>query len=138
MSSHILGKQEQDIPVKILSNRIASRYQVINVVPTTEDQVRKLVELTQSPYLDFWTEVGLGRRVDIMIPPIQQRESMYSNLQSLGMDPTLMIQDVQELIDFERMDRPVRTQQMTWDDYYNYTEVRREDFVIDLVLDLSL
>ena len=87
-------------------------------------ELRELVALKEHPHLDFWTEVGLGRKVDIMVTPTL-RASMLARIRSIGLEPEVMIQDVQEVIDQERAQQPTRSKEagMTWDDYYNYTEV---------------
>jgi len=44
-------------------------YQVISVIPKTIEDFEMLKTLDDHPYLDFWTEIGLNRPVDIMVVP---------------------------------------------------------------------
>ena len=45
------------------------RYQVMVVTPKTNLEVEYLAKLQDSPFLDFWTDIGLNRPVHIMVVP---------------------------------------------------------------------
>ena len=102
---------------------IFERYSVVRVYPQNEGQMEALVQMQDNPHLDFWTEIGLNRPVDIMITPFMK--SIYGQLESHGMKVSTMIQDVESLIEEERKSKPEPrgVGQMTWDDYYSFDQV---------------
>ena len=102
---------------------IFERYSVVRVYPQNEGQMEALVQMRDNPHLDFWTEIGLNRPVDIMITPFMK--SIYGQLESHGMKVSTMIQDVESLIEEERKSKPEPrgVGQMTWDDYYSFDQV---------------
>ena len=105
------------------------RYQVISVIPKTIEDFEMLKTLDDHPYLDFWTEIGLNRPVDIMVLP-HFRFDFVEILKNQGMENSVMIPNVQYLIDQERaageeIRRNMKdNRQMTWTDYYNASEVK--------------
>ena len=104
---------------------IFERYSVVRVYPQNEGQMEALVQMRDNPHLDFWTEIGLNRPVDIMMTPYM-KSSVPAQLESLGMKVSTMIQDVESLIEEERKSKPELrggVGQMTWDDYYSFDQV---------------
>ena len=105
------------------------RYQVISVIPKTIEDFEMLKTLDDHPYLDFWTEIGLNRPVDIMVVP-HFRFDFVEILKNQGMENSVMIPNVQYFIDQERAagdeirKNMNHNRQMTWTDYYNASEVR--------------
>ena len=76
---------------------IFERYSVVRVYPQNEGQMEALVQMQDNPHLDFWTEIGLNRPVDIMVTPFMK--SITRQLESHGMKVSTMIQDVESLIE---------------------------------------
>merc|ERR1712223_106444 len=105
-------------------------YQVISVIPRTIEDFEMLKTLDDHPYLDFWTEIGLNRPVDIMVVP-HFRFDFVEILKNQGMENSVMIPNVQYLIDQERaageeIRRNMKdNRQMTWTDYYNASEINK-------------
>ena len=98
---------------------------MVRVYPENEAQMEALVQLQENPHLDFWTEIGLNRPVDIMMTPFM-RSSVPVQLESHGMKVSIMIEDVETLIEEERKSKPESSRgerQMTWDDYYSFDQV---------------
>lgn len=89
-----------------------------------------MIQLSNNEHLDFWTEIGMNRPVDIMITPHVRLQMVDHFKAELGMDVTTKIPDVQDLIDQETREKPLRAVgvgreqfNMTWHDYYSYDEV---------------
>ena len=99
------------------------------MIPKTIEDFEMLKTLDDHPYLDFWTEIGLNRPVDIMVVP-HFRFDFVEILKNQGMENSVMIPNVQYLIDQERaageeIRRNMKdNRQMTWTDYYNASEVK--------------
>ena len=98
------------------------------MIPKTIEEFEMLKILQDNPYLDFWTEIGLNRPVDIMVVP-HFRFDFIEILKMQGIENLLLIPNVQDLIDEERaageekMKNNNDNHQMTWTDYYNISEV---------------
>ena len=71
------------------------------MIPKTIEDFEMLKTLDDHPYLDFWTEIGLNRPVDIMVVP-HFRFDFVEILKNQGMENSVMIPNVQYLIDQER------------------------------------
>ena len=97
---------------------------MIRVYPKNEEDMKLLIDMGDDPHLDFWTEVGLNRPVDIMMTPFT-KSSTENKLKMKGMKVEKMIDNVETLIQAEREAKPKSTSgQMTWDDYYTHDQVR--------------
>jgi len=77
-----------------------SGHQVLRADVKTTDQADFLVELRES--FDFWTEVGVGRFVDIRCAP-DQVDELKRQLAGQGIKFSVMIEDVQTLADLVPM-----------------------------------
>ena len=114
--------------MKLIFCKLTFRYQVISVIPKTIEDFEMLKTLQDNPYLDFWTEIGLNRPVDIMVVP-HFRFEFVEILKMQGIENSLLIPNVQYLINEERAAGEERrknndNRQMTWTDYYNISEVK--------------
>lgn len=111
------------------------------MVPKDQDEADILQKLRlNSFYYDFWTEVRVGAAVDIMVPPTMV-EKLSEDLG--GMSRSLHIEDVQKLIEAEKVRaKPERWQMnkmaprhaMTWTEYhpledmYSYLDYLEQDY----------
>jgi hypothetical protein len=75
---------------------------------------------------DIYTvEIGLNRPVNIMLTPTMRKSKMFEGLKS-----KVIIENVQELIENEKLEKSLVKSRIggeakiTWDDYYNYKEVK--------------
>ena len=96
------------------------RYSVISIEPKTVGETEELAKLRDHPQLDFWTEIGLKRPVNIMLTPMMKKSKIFKGFQT-----KTLIENVQDLIDNEKHNKPLVKSKgvMTWDDYYPYNEV---------------
>jgi len=96
-------------------------YTVLRTVPRTKEQVEYLVNLPED-HLDYWTEPGLNRNVDIMTTP-DYLPNLVEDLEAAGLSFTQMGEDVQRMIEFERRSvEDLRMKQDTNFSIYNYNE----------------
>merc|ERR1712114_87345 len=72
-------------------------HQVHRAEVKTRDQADALVAIRES--YDFWTEIGIGRNVDIMASP-EQIPALTKALDLANIKHEVMIQDVQKLMDW--------------------------------------
>jgi len=99
-------------------------YSVISIEPETIEEMNILAKLREHPQLDFWTEIGLNRPVNIMLTPTMRKSKMFEGLKS-----KVIIENVQELIENEKLEKSLVKSRIsgeakiTWDDYYNYNEI---------------
>jgi hypothetical protein len=70
-------------------------YQVLQTTPLDEITLEKLVPLYRDVKYDFWSVPRLGRSVEIMSAP-ENLDALKSSLQELGLNPTVLIPNVQE------------------------------------------
>jgi len=96
-------------------------HQVIRAVVDTVEQADTLAAI-QSNY-DFWTEVGVGRSVDIRVSP-DQVDKLMEVLNRVSIKSSVMIHDVESLLDITNM-VPVSEEQrlrqghsMDWTSYH--------------------
>jgi len=95
-----------------------SGHKVIRTNVETSEQADFLSELRGS--YDFWTEVGLGRTVDIQCAP-EQLEYLRDQLSSHGITFSVMIEDVQKLAESVPMKKGTKNSaghSMDWTDYH--------------------
>lgn len=96
-------------------------YSVISIEPKTVGEMEELAKLRDHPQLDFWTEIGLKRPVNIMLTPMMKKSKIFKGFQT-----KTLIENVQDLIDNEKHNKPLVKSKgvMTWDDYYPYNEIQ--------------
>jgi len=95
-----------------------SGHQVLRADVKTTDQGDFLVELRES--FDFWTEVGVGRFVDIRCAP-DQVDDLKEQLSVHGIQFSLMIEDVQQLAEMIPMKKGIKNEaghSMDWTSYH--------------------
>jgi len=104
-------------------------FQVYRTHPQTLEQANYLQVLRQHrDHYDFWTEVREGRSVDIMVPPGKQAQ-LEEDLQLLKISHEVMIEDVQQLIELEKI--PAASAEtakdtkhsMTWTEYHSLEDM---------------
>ena len=87
----------------------------------TADQAEVLLSLESS--YDFWSDIGVGRTVDIRVSP-DQVAALTNVLELAEMSHSVMIADVQSLVDMTKMvpvSEETRVQQghsMDWTQYH--------------------
>jgi len=121
------------------ANNNFTAFKVYRTHPTEKYQSDFLHQLeTDSKFYDFWTEVRLGRTVDIMAAP-GMGLMLEAELQSKDIKYEVMIEDVQRLVDLEKIpavgaksESPRHS--MTWteyhtlDDMYSYLDYLEQTF----------
>jgi len=114
-----------DDNVLLATNNNFSGFKVLRVQPT-EEQVEFLRLLEDNKFYDFWTEIMPNRSVDIMVTP-DMAASLEAVLTLQGIEWSVMIKDVQSLIDLEKKapKRPTGDSRhaMTWDDYHTLDDI---------------
>ncbi|NXJ98611.1 CBPA1 Carboxypeptidase, partial [Corythaixoides concolor] len=81
-------------------------HQVLRIVPTNEEELQKVQELQdlEALELDFWlTPRGPGYPVDVRVP-FPSLQPLKAHLEANGITYSIMIEDVQTLLDNERME----------------------------------
>jgi len=118
-------------------------FQVFRALPQSQEEIAFLQELKMnSHHYDFWTEVRQGGAVDIMAPPGHSSQ-LQQDLAAGGIEAKLHIQDVQALIELEKIPAPVEKKimtkmaprhAMTWTEYhpledmYSYLDYLEQEF----------
>ncbi|NXP14386.1 CBPA1 Carboxypeptidase, partial [Thinocorus orbignyianus] len=107
-------------------------HQVLRVVPTTDEELQKVQELQdlENLQLDFWVAPhGLGKPVDIRVP-FASLQPLKVHLESNGISYSIMIEDVQTLVDHEKMEMlrgrrglPLSTDAFDYSTYHNLDEI---------------
>jgi len=93
-----------------------------------KEQIEFLERLQEtSKFYDFWSEVRSNRPVDIMVPPGMDKQ-LETELQEKGIQWSVMIKDVQENINMEkisskRQEEPNTKHSMTWDEYHSLDDI---------------
>ena len=92
----------------------------------TKEQADALLAIRES--YDFWTEIGIGRNVDIMASP-EQLPALTKSLDMASIKHDVMIYDVQKLIELTKM-KPVSEEQrieqghsMDWTEYHPIEDI---------------
>jgi len=101
-------------------------HQVLRAQVDTKEQADALVAIRES--YDFWTEIGIGRNVDIMASP-EQLPALTKSLDMASIKHDVMIHDVQKLIELTKM-KPVSEEQrveqghsMDWTEYHPIEDI---------------
>jgi len=102
-------------------------FQVYRIQPKNAEDVTYMRMLENRPIYDFWTEITLNRNVDIMVPP-QFHKQMEADLAARGLSFEVIIPDVQELIENEKVKAVSREKAsadhaMTWDEYHTLDDM---------------
>jgi len=105
-----------------------SGFKVYRTNPTQKDQADFLENLQEtSKFYDFWSEVRANRAVDIMVTPGMDKQ-LESELEQMGIQWSVMIKDVQENINQEKVSKqrhqePNTKHAMTWDEYHSLDDI---------------
>jgi len=101
-------------------------YQVHRINVETEEQASFLTGLKNIPHFDFWTEISIGRPVDIMVPP-HQEENLKTFLKVKGLESSVMISDVEELAAKQMVpankNREGESHSMDWESYHSLEDI---------------
>jgi len=97
---------------------------VVCLTPKTAAGVKALVTLSADPSLDFWSVPGpVGNRVDIYLAR-ERAQYLLSELQPLGVEGTICIDDVQSLVDGENKVKTRSARVQGWhSSYHSYPEI---------------
>merc|ERR1712038_2241680 len=109
-----------------------SDFQVFRALPKTREEADFLhsLRLTATHY-DFWTEVQVGGVVDIMVPQ-EKKQELLADLEDRDIQHSLHINNVQELIEKEKipaaperwqMTRMAPRHSMTWTEYHSLEDM---------------
>merc|ERR1711892_1441809 len=79
-----------------------SGYQVLRVEVRNEQEAAKLKSLEEENLFDFWTEIMLGKHVDVMASP-ENMGALEMWIETNGLKSSVMIQDVAPLMELERI-----------------------------------
>merc|ERR1711892_295537 len=79
-----------------------SGYQVLRVEVRNEQEAAKLKSLEEENLFDFWTEIMLGKHVDVMASP-ENMGALEVWIETNGLKSSVMIQDVAPLMELERI-----------------------------------
>ncbi|XP_052536899.1 carboxypeptidase A1-like [Tympanuchus pallidicinctus] len=80
-------------------------HQVLRIVPSSDAELQKVQELQELEHLqlDFWLSPrGLGNPIDIRVP-FRSLQPVKAHLEANGVPYSIMIEDVQALVDLEQM-----------------------------------
>ncbi|KAM6301865.1 carboxypeptidase A1-like [Podargus strigoides] len=108
-------------------------HQVLRIVPANDEELQKVQELQdlEELQLDFWLAPrGPGYPVDVRVP-FSSLQSLKAHLESNGISYSIMIEDVQALVDDERMEMsrssrrrlPLSTTTFDYTTYHSLDEI---------------
>ncbi|XP_005039037.1 PREDICTED: carboxypeptidase A1-like [Ficedula albicollis] len=107
-------------------------HQVLRVLPQSDEELQKVQELQELEHLqlDFWLAPrGLGLPVDIRVP-FPSLQAVKAHLEAAGLSYSIMIEDVQALLDEERMEMlrssrqlPLNTNTFNYEAYHTIDEI---------------
>ncbi|NXD44001.1 CBPA1 Carboxypeptidase, partial [Copsychus sechellarum] len=107
-------------------------HQVLRVLPQSDEELQTVQELQELEHLqlDFWLAPrGLGLPVDIRVP-FPSLQAVKAHLEAAGVSYSIMIQDVQALLDEERREMlrsgrqlPLNTNTFNYEAYHTIDEI---------------
>ncbi|XP_010706545.1 carboxypeptidase A1-like [Meleagris gallopavo] len=107
-------------------------HQVLRIVPSSDAELQKVQELQELEHLqlDFWLSPrGLGDPVDIRVP-FPSLQPLKAHLEASGVPYSIMIEDVQALVDLEQMQMlrrrrfvPFSTSTFDYTSYHTLNEI---------------
>uniref|UniRef100_F6UZI0 Carboxypeptidase A1 n=2 Tax=Gallus gallus TaxID=9031 RepID=F6UZI0_CHICK len=107
-------------------------HQVLRIVPSSDAELQKVQELQELEHLqlDFWLSPrGLGNPVDIRVP-FPSLQPVKAHLEANGVPYSIMIEDVQALVDLEQMQMlrrrrfvPLSTSTFDYTSYHTLEEI---------------
>lgn len=88
-----------------------SSYKVYNVTPTVDSEVQTLYSFEDNLNLDFWDGLVLSKSSRIMVPPFSRM--VFENLlKVLKLDFDVMIEDVEEIFEKERVNMKLNAERL--------------------------
>ncbi|KAM9205225.1 carboxypeptidase A1-like [Mergus octosetaceus] len=107
-------------------------HQVLRIVPSSAEELRRVQELQdlEELQLDFWLSPrGTGDPVDVRVP-FPSLQPLKAHLEANGVPYSIMIEDVQALVDREQMQmlrrrrlQPLSTDAFDYSSYHNLDEI---------------
>ncbi|XP_032062894.1 carboxypeptidase A1-like [Aythya fuligula] len=108
-------------------------HQVLRIVPSSDEELRRVQELQdlEELQLDFWLSPrGTGDPVDVRVP-FRSLQPLKAHLEANGVPYSIMIEDVQALVDHEQMQmlrhrrrlQPLSTDTFDYSSYHNLDEI---------------
>ncbi|KAL2308866.1 hypothetical protein Nmel_005036 [Mimus melanotis] len=107
-------------------------HQVLRVIPQSHEELQKVQELQELEHLqlDFWLAPrGLGMPVDIRVP-FPSLQAVKAHLEAAGVSYSIMIEDVQALLDEEQREMlrssrqlPLDTNTFNYEAYHTIDEI---------------
>merc|ERR1712172_438574 len=103
-------------------------YQVLRISVETESQASHLAQLEQSEEFDFWSQIIVGKHVDVMASPASLI-TLQQWLQARSLDWHVMVADVEALIQLEKIPagnsstRAESSHSMDWTSYHPIEEI---------------
>ncbi|XP_035204322.1 carboxypeptidase A1-like [Oxyura jamaicensis] len=107
-------------------------HQVLRIIPSSDAELRRVQELQdlEELQLDFWlTPRGTGDPVDVRVP-FSSLQPLKAHLEANGVPYSIMIEDVQALVDCEQMQMlrrrrllPLSTDAFDYSSYHNLDEI---------------
>jgi len=110
--------------------RTFNGFQVLRTFPKTQEQTAFLTKFEEQLEYDLWTDIMIGRPVDIMTSP-QHKQKLTKSLESQGIQYELMVDDVQTLIEYEKVPAVAdlaaaassADHSMTWTEYHSLEDM---------------
>ncbi|XP_051468574.1 carboxypeptidase A1-like [Apus apus] len=107
-------------------------HQVLRIVPSNHEELQKVQELQdlEELQLDFWLSPrGLGHPVDVRVP-FPSLQPLKAHLEANGVSYSIMIEDVQDLLDEEQQEMlrsrrgmPLSTDTFNYGTYHSLDEI---------------
>merc|ERR1719158_270023 len=102
-------------------------YQVLRAQVDNEAQAELMLALDTEGTFDFWSEVGLGRPVDVMTAP-ESRQTLEAWLEEAGIQWSVMVEDVgvlmeQQLVPAVNVSKPHAKHNMDWTSYHAIEDI---------------
>ena len=113
----------------ILLLRFTFYSQVLRIIVQNDGHASKMAELQNMPEFDFWSNILVGKHVDVMTSE-DNLEYLESWLKSNNLDWSIMIPDVQALIELEKIpneslpsDQVKAGHNMDWTQYHTLEDM---------------
>merc|ERR1711942_278652 len=111
----------------VLSRLSYDSYSVLRVNVENEAQAELLLQLEEQGGFDFWSEVGLGRPLDVMTAP-ETKETLTQWLDDHSLQWSVMIEDVgvliqEQLIPAANAPEPHAKHNMDWSSYHAMEDI---------------
>ena len=129
LSQKIIQALKQVTNLIILLLRFTFYSQVLRINVQNDGHASKMAELQNMPEFDFWSNILVGKHVDVMTSE-DNLEFLQSWLNSNNLDWSIMIPDVQALIELEKIpneslpsDQVKAGHNMDWTQYHTLEDM---------------